>query len=53
MHFTDTGIRHIPNFRELATFSGNLNYTHFGVKMIDIGDQNTYIWDQNHENTTP
>ena len=26
---------------------------HLGVKKSDIGAQNTYVWDQNHENTTP
>jgi len=25
---------------------------HFGAKKAEIGAQNTYVWDQNHENTT-
>jgi len=26
--------------------------SHFGAKKAEIGAQNTYVWDQNHENTT-
>ena len=25
---------------------------HLGAKKIDIGNQNTYFWNQNYENTT-